>query len=518
MSSHSCHEVDKAHRKSKKNVGSLESLPLQLQNAYDEQSGAFKNINEIRQTFASKGPKDFQKIRILGRGGVGKVYLVRLKNTDKLFAMKVLKQDEMIQKNKVKRVLTEREILATANHPFIVNLYYSFQTRSRLYFVMDYCAGGEFYRTIQTQPNKCLTEDQIRFYAAEVLLALEYLHMMGFIYRDLKPENILLHASGHIRLTDFDLCKASVTPVNVRVIQSMMGNSVALVAEPSLVTNSFVGTEEYLAPEVIKGRGYRASVDWWTFGILLYEMLYGITPFRGVNRYDTFSKIEKSQLKFPDRQHSSVSKECKNLIRKLLLHDPKKRLGSEHGATEIRAHPFFGKITWPLLLNMTPPLVPTLSGPQDTRYFSNRIVDDEKDAEDLEAIDASSLEANHPFKSFTSLNREREAPVKAASKETEMEKKIYKKKSSKQLSSREAESNSKGAAEEPYKRDSKSHKSLSRSHRSKIKSKLEFSNSEEANVGSKCTKDSVIASSGSQDSDCLIDQKSVVLQKPPHKR
>ncbi|KAL0490064.1 hypothetical protein AKO1_009382, partial [Acrasis kona] len=137
--------------------------------------------------FSTLGPSDFEKIKLLGRGDVGKVYLVRLKGTEKLFAMKVLKKEEMIKRNKVKRVLTEREILATTDHPFIVTLYCSFQGQDKLYFIMEYCAGGEFFRMLQRQPNKCLPEASVKFYGAEVLLALEYLHMMGFIYRDLKP-------------------------------------------------------------------------------------------------------------------------------------------------------------------------------------------------------------------------------------------------------------------------------------------------------------------------------------------
>lgn len=253
----------------------------------------------------------------------------------------------------------------------------------------------------------------MRFYAAEVLLALEYLHAMGFVYRDLKPENILLHESGHIRLTDFDLSKASVTPVNAHVVQSMMGTGPTLVAEPSLVTNSFVGTLEYLAPEVIVGRGYGASVDWWTFGILMYEMLYGHPPFQGRNQDDTFAQIKKSSLKFPDHARGPVSKECKSLIKKLLTHDPKKRLGSEQGAAEIKAHPFFKDINLQLILNSKPPIIPDLSGPKDYKYFSNKLVDDDPDNEDLEAIEPGQLGADHPFKDFVPYDRDADMHAKA---------------------------------------------------------------------------------------------------------
>lgn len=247
----------------------------------------------------------------------------------------------------------------------------------------------------------------MRFYAAEVLLSLEYLHMMGFVYRDLKPENILLHETGHVRLTDFDLSKASVTPVNAHIVKGFFDNNPKVVAEPTLITDSFVGTEEYIAPEVLHGEGYGASVDWWTLGILMYEMLYGFTPFRGSSQNDTFSKIEKGSTKFPDhpRTGAPVSKDCKSLIRKLLTHDPKKRLGSEHGASDIKNHPFFAKLNLPLIRNQTPPIIPELSGPEDLRYFP-KLKDDDKDDEDFEAIDSEDLDNDHPFKEFKSVDKE----------------------------------------------------------------------------------------------------------------
>jgi len=312
----------------------------------------------------------FQKLKLIGKGDVGKVYLVKHKESGKLYAMKMLYKQEMIKRNKVKRVLTEREILATASHPFIVTLYWSFQSPDKLYFIMDYCAGGEFFRMLQKQSGKCLPEDSVRFYSAEVLLALEYLHMMGFIYRDLKPENILLHETGHIMLTDFDLSKAAATSVNPQVIKKMFSQAPEIFSKPELVTNSFVGTAEYIAPEVIQGYGQSSSVDWWTFGILMYEMLYGVTPYRGKSQDDTFSQILSGDIRFPDNHLYPVSSSCKSLIKKLLAADPKKRLGSFHGAADIKKHKFFdGKINFTLIRNITPPIIPKLSNPLDTSKF-----------------------------------------------------------------------------------------------------------------------------------------------------
>lgn len=232
----------------------------------------------------------------------------------------------MIKRNKIKRALAEQEILATSNHPFIVTLYHSFQSEDHLYLCMEYCSGGEFFRALQTRPGKCIPEDDARFYAAEVTAALEYLHLMGFIYRDLKPEStqrfsfprvasiqltsnldILLHQSGHIMLSDFDLSKQSDPGGKPTMIVGKNGartDALPTIDTRSCIanfrTNSFVGTEEYIAPEVIKGSGHTSAVDWWTLGILIYEMLYGTTPFKGKNRNATFANILREDIPFPD--------------------------------------------------------------------------------------------------------------------------------------------------------------------------------------------------------------------------
>jgi len=184
------------------------------------------------------------------------VFLVLLKGHNKLYAMKVLTKEEMIQRNKVKRVMTEREILATVNHPFIVTMYASFQTMDRLCFVMEYCAGGEFFRVLQKQPKKRLKEDACRFYAAEVTLALEYLHHEGFIYRDLKPENILMRESGHIALTDFDLSKQA-QPVAPRVIQQQVKLMDRLKGMKSM--NIALDGQDYLQPAYLRNSVFRPT-------------------------------------------------------------------------------------------------------------------------------------------------------------------------------------------------------------------------------------------------------------------
>ncbi|KAI9728569.1 MAG: serine/threonine protein kinase, AGC [Cirrosporium novae-zelandiae] len=351
--------------------------------------GKIRNQVAFRRTYSSNsikvrnvevGPGSFDKIKLIGKGDVGKVYLVREKKSSRLYAMKVLSKKEMIKRNKIKRALAEQEILATSNHPFIVTLYHSFQSEDHLYLCMEYCSGGEFFRALQTRPGKCIPEDDARFYAAEVTAALEYLHLMGFIYRDLKPENILLHQSGHIMLSDFDLSKQSDPGGKPTMIVGRNGNNPSsgpIIDTKSCIadfrTNSFVGTEEYIAPEVIKGCGHTSAVDWWTLGILIYEMLYGTTPFKGKNRNATFANILRDDVPFPDNPgHDPISHLCKTLIRKLLIKDENRRLGSRAGASDVKAHPFFRQTQWALLRHMKPPMIPHQGGrAADTVNFRN---------------------------------------------------------------------------------------------------------------------------------------------------
>jgi len=338
--------------------------------------------NSIKVRSVEVSPSSFDKIKLIGKGDVGKVYLVREKKSNRLYAMKVLSKKEMIKRNKIKRALAEQEILATSNHPFIVTLYHSFQSEDYLYLCMEYCSGGEFFRALQSRPGKCLAEEDAKFYAAEVTAALEYLHLMGFIYRDLKPENILLHQSGHIMLSDFDLSKQS--DPGGKPLMIVGKNGARTDALPTIDTracianfrtNSFVGTEEYIAPEVIKGSGHTSAVDWWTLGILIYEMLYSTTPFKGKNRNATFANILREDIPFPEHNGSPpVTNLCKSLIRKLLIKDENRRLGARAGASDIKSHPFFRTTQWALIRHGKPPIVPANSltkGGSDTPNFRN---------------------------------------------------------------------------------------------------------------------------------------------------
>lgn len=336
--------------------------------------GRIYSHHSTKITDAQVNKECFEKIRLLGKGDVGKVFLVREKTSSRLYAMKVLNKKEMIERNKIKRALAEREILATSNHPFIVTLYHSFQLQDSLYLCLEYCMGGEFFRALQTRQSKTIDEEDAKFYAAEVTAALEYLHLLGFIYRDLKPENILLHQLGHIMLSDFDLSKQSGSLKNPEIqLHKTHSSSSANIDTKACIdgfrTNSFVGTEEYIAPEVIKGKGHTSAVDWWTLGIFIYEMLYGTTPFKGKDRKVTFGNILKKEVRFLDT--ATISSQCKSLIRKLLIKDEGKRLGSRMGASDIKNHPFFKNTQWALLRNQKPPMIPVLTKTSKTEPKTN---------------------------------------------------------------------------------------------------------------------------------------------------
>ncbi|OMH83077.1 Serine/threonine-protein kinase nrc-2 [Zancudomyces culisetae] len=331
-----------------------------------------KNSVKIQQV--TVGPSSFEKVKLLGIGGVGKVFLVRQVETSNLYAMKIMSKTDMIKRNKIKRALTEQDILATANFPFIVTLFHSFQCEKYLYLVMDYCLGGEFYRELRSLPGKRLLEPAAKFYAAEITLALEYLHLNGYIYRDLKPENILLHESGHIMLADFDLSKHAnpVYPPSMSKRTSIFSQEYMLntnVCTSKTRANSFVGTEEYIAPEILNGVGHSSTVDWWTLGILIYEMLYGFTPFRGKNRSQTFENILNKDLIFHGAPlHQDVSSSCKTLVRGLLQKNKLQRLGGKDGASEIKSSSWFKDINFALLMNFTPPIVP-LNDPKKLKFL-----------------------------------------------------------------------------------------------------------------------------------------------------
>nr|AML77803.1 putative LOV domain-containing protein [Euphorbia mesembryanthemifolia]AML78459.1 putative LOV domain-containing protein [Euphorbia mesembryanthemifolia] len=327
---------------------------------HKKHSPYWQAIQKITSNGEKIGLQHFVPIKPLGCGDTGSVHLVELKGTGLLYAMKAMEKSMMMNRNKVHRACIEREIISLLDHPFLPTLYASFQTSTHVCLITDFCPGGELFALLDLQPMKIFKEDSARFYAAEVVIGLEYLHCLGIIYRDLKPENILLQENGHAVLADFDLSfMANSRPQVIKHPQptnrrrSRSSPPPTFVAEPISQSNSFVGTEEYIAPEIITGVGHSSAIDWWALGILIYEMLYGRTPFRGKNRQKTFANILHKDLTFPSSIQVSLA--GRQLINALLCRDPANRLGAKTGANEIKNHPFFRGIKWPLIRSMDPP-------------------------------------------------------------------------------------------------------------------------------------------------------------------
>ncbi|CAG9324763.1 unnamed protein product [Blepharisma stoltei] len=274
------------------------------------------------------GPHDFRGLMQLGKGSFGEVYLVEKKDTQEVFALKVLKKEKVFGSNLVRYAFTERNILLKLSHPFIVKLNYSFQTPEKLVLVMDFCPGGDLGMYLSRE--KRFNEDKAKFYITEILLALEELHKHEILFRDLKPGNVVLDKDGHARLTDFGLSKEGVSD--------------------GQLNRSFCGSIAYLAPEMLRRAGHTRSVDWYLLGVLLYEMMVGSPPYYSHNREELFNNIQRGKLRFP----KNLSENAKSLIKQLLNRDPSKRLGaSKRDADEIKEHPFFENIDWNAFLNKT---------------------------------------------------------------------------------------------------------------------------------------------------------------------
>ncbi|KNA24575.1 hypothetical protein SOVF_014480 [Spinacia oleracea] len=394
------------------------------------------------------GLEHFKILKRVGGGDLGNVYLCQIRNpavaaTPCYYAMKVVDREALAIRKKLVRADMEKEILGMLDHPFLPTLYAEFEASHYSCLVMEFCSGGDLYALRLRQPSRRFHISSAKFYAAETLLAMEYLHMMGIIYRDLKPENVLVREDGHIMLSDFDLSlKCDVVPkllkqklpassiennnnntyvrcstpscvTPIQPVLSCFSNSkrrkktspshtttirakangdrinsdsddgegdgdgdgdggsdgkvffdTELVAEPiNARSKSFVGTHEYLAPEVISGLGHGSAVDWWTFGVFLYEMLYGRTPFKGENNEKTLINILKQPVTFPRMSLGSAKEyedmaKVQDLICKLLVKNPKKRIGNLKGSNEIKRHDFFKGINWALIRSVKPPMVP----------------------------------------------------------------------------------------------------------------------------------------------------------------
>ena len=329
---------------------------------------------------------DFVPIKIIGKGAFGEVRLCKYIPTDDIVAIKKMKKEEMHKKNQVLHVRAERDVLSEAKNQWIVELKFSFQDQNYLYLGMEYLPGGDLMTLLMARD--ILPEQDAKFYAAEMVLAIESVHDMGCIHRDLKPDNVLIGKDGHIKLSDFGLSKKldAFLDKNNKLIFNQdnknlkNNNSNLSYAEQFRIFKnmkskkrrekafSTVGTPDYIAPEVFKQKGYGQEIDWWSLGVIMFEMMIGYPPFYSDNSTETCKKILDWENHLEIRPEANISKEAVDILKRL-INDPEKRLG-RNGADEIKQHPYFKNVDWKHIKEtMIPPFIPELKGPFDTKYF-----------------------------------------------------------------------------------------------------------------------------------------------------
>ena len=301
--------------------------------------------------------EDFQPLKLLGTGSFGRVLLVRYLSNNTLYAMKILSKNQIKIKNQQEHTKTERDLMVKINNPFIVNIKFAFQDDSKLYIVSDFMQGGDMFYHLHS--HKKFDEDRVKFYAIEIILGLEYLHKNNMIYRDLKPENILMDSQGHLKISDFGLSK--------------------ILDAPDDKAYTLCGTHQSLAPEILKKKGYDKSVDWWSLGCFIYEMLTGFLPFYIPKGNGIDPGVFSKPIKYP----SDINSTAINLISQLLNVNPKKRLGyGEEDAEKIKSHNFFKGVDWEKYKNkeFDAPFIPELNDEMDLRYFDKMFTDEPIDS------------------------------------------------------------------------------------------------------------------------------------------
>jgi protein-serine/threonine kinase len=400
----------------------------------------FCRMRRIRLT-----QRAFESVAIIGRGAFGEVRLVRMRGTKDLFAMKKLKKSEMIKKDQIKHVRAERDALADNNffhfkNPWVVSLYYSFQDNDYLYLIMEYVPGGDMMTLLIKYDT--FTEDQTRFYIAETALAIESIHQMGYIHRDIKPDNLLLDRQGHLKLSDFGLCTGLQTKQFNALYKKLIGEATELrdtdigdrvsqrekidtwKRKRKVLAHSTVGTPDYIAPEVFmqKKEGYGKACDWWSVGVIMFEMLCGYPPFCSDTPTETYRKIMnwREALEFPEE--ANLSPEARDLILKLCCEESERLT-----FRGIQAHPFFRGVDWDRIREQKAPFIPRIDFPEDTQNFEEYEAIDEP--EDKVYVDTKKQQGaggtsakkvisekdlafiGFTYKSFDAVNRLSDIPV-----------------------------------------------------------------------------------------------------------
>ncbi|CEP16517.1 hypothetical protein [Parasitella parasitica] len=344
-------------------------------------------------SFSSEMPvsiQDFQLIKVIGRGCMGKVLLVRHRNSSRLLALKAISKKAVVEQSQIIHIKAEQQILAdiaSIHHPFLIKLHYSFQDLNQLFLVLDYHVGGDL--ATQLRINHSLPPERCRFYTAEIILGIQELHRLGILYRDLKPENILLTADGHLVLTDFGLSKQFYDGLSTEQQR----------------TDTFCGTAEYLAPEILNEKPYSYEVDYWSMGTILFEMLTGITPFWAENRDDMYRRIKQDPLQFPE----FIDIETADFIARLLRRDPQKRLGSgPDGPIKVRSDPYFEFIDWNLIYTkrIKPPYIPNLYSETDFSHFDSEFLRMTPRLSPVGSDYMLSQSLDHAFEGYSYTNRE----------------------------------------------------------------------------------------------------------------
>ncbi|XP_050725655.1 microtubule-associated serine/threonine-protein kinase 3-like isoform X6 [Eriocheir sinensis] len=310
--------------------------------------------------------EEYENIKLISNGAYGAVYLVRHKVNKERFAMKKISKHNLMLRNQVEQVFNERDIMSFTDNPFVVSMICSFETKKHLCLVMEYVEGGDCATLLKNMGP--LPPDMARFYFAETVLAVEYLHSYGIVHRDLKPDNLLITALGHIKLTDFGLSKMGLMSLATNLYEGYIDKETRQFSDKQVF-----GTPEYIAPEVILRQGYGKPVDWWAMGVILYEFLIGCVPFFGETPEELFAHTVNDDIEWPSEEEWPVLEDAKDLIMSLLHHAPLDRLGTVGGAMEVKEHIFFLPIDWDSLLRQKAEFVPQLDNEEDTSYFDTRL-------------------------------------------------------------------------------------------------------------------------------------------------